>query len=231
MPYKKSDEVPVNWGKLLQDKLEAWRGGGQHARGIAEYITNCDDSYRRKEKFKGQVIKVEIHSRRGRHIDKLVVRDFAEGMSYHDLEHKFFIYFESASGREKGESVTGRFGTGGKAYAIMNFERCWITSVKDGKECKAWFKWDPERKRIVRGYDNEGYKNIKTTKQNGTVVELYDSFKVNSELMELVANLEKLARIRHVIKNMSSTRKCNTPGENLLFLEYGTYTTVSSTVS
>ncbi|MBI1805261.1 MAG: exo-alpha-sialidase [Ignavibacteriae bacterium] len=30
---------------------------------------------------------------------------------------------------------------------------------------------------------------------------------------------------------MSSTRKCNTPGENLLFLEYGTYTTVSSTVS
>jgi hypothetical protein len=129
-----SDEVPVDWGKLLETQLERWQGGGSHGRGIAEYISNCDDSYRRLKKFHGKTIEVEIHSKRGRHIDKLVIRDFAEGMSYDNLENKFFKYFESASGRERGQPVTGRFGTGGKAYAIMNFESCWITSVKNGLE-------------------------------------------------------------------------------------------------
>lgn len=122
MNMQKSDEVPVNWGKLLEDQLERWRGGGTHGRGIAEYITNSDDSYRRLKKFSDQVIEVEVHSKRGRHIDKLIIRDFAEGMSYGDLENRFFPYFESFSGREQGELVTGKFGTGGKAYAIMNFE-------------------------------------------------------------------------------------------------------------
>jgi hypothetical protein len=120
-----SDEVPVDWGKLLESQLERWRGGRSHARGIAEYISNCDDSYRRRKKFSGQKIDIEIHSKRGRHIDSIVITDSAEGMSYDDLENKFFRYFESASGRDHGELVTGRFGTGGKAYAIMNFEHCW----------------------------------------------------------------------------------------------------------
>ena len=201
MPVKKADEVPVEWGKLLENQLERWRGGGQHGRGIAEYITNSDDSYRRQGKYKGQVIKVEIHSKRGRHTDKLIVKDFAEGMNFPDLEKKFFRYFESVSGREEGKNVTGRFGTGGKAYAIMNFSQCWISSVKNGKECKAWFKWDSDRKRIIKGYDNGGDKNLKTTKENGTVIELLDSFKVNLELVDLIGSLEKLARIRHVLKN------------------------------
>lgn len=200
-----SDEVPVDWGKLLETQLERWRGGRSHGRGIAEYISNSDDSYRRLKQFREQRIEVEIHSKRGRHIDKLVIRDFAEGMSYDDLENKFFRYFESASGREHGELVTGRFGTGGKAYAIMNFEHCWITSTKDGLESKAWFKWDSERKRIVRDYNAGGYKNRKVKNGNGTIVELEHSLKVNQDLMELVASLEKLPRIRHVIKNQEVT--------------------------
>jgi hypothetical protein len=200
-----SDEVQVDWGKLLETQLERWQGGGSHGRGIAEYISNCDDSYRRLKKFHGQPIEVEIHSRRGRHIDKILIRDFAEGMSYDDLEKKFFQYFWSASGRERGQPVTGRFGTGGKAYAIMNFESCWMTSVKDGFENKAWFKWDTERKRIVRDYNKAGYKNQRVNKPNQTTVELEDSHKVNHELIELVANLEKLPRIRHVIKNQKVT--------------------------
>src|SRR5206468_3144644 len=106
---------------------------------------------------------------------------------------------------EHGELVTGRFGTGGKAYAIMNFEHCWITSSKDGLESKAWFKWDSERKRIVRDYNSGGYKNRKVNNANGTVVELEHSLKVNQDLMELVASLEKLPRIRHVIKNQEVT--------------------------
>lgn len=95
----KSDEVYINVGNMLEAQLERWRGGRSHGRGIAEYITNSDDSYRRLRKFSDQKIEVEIHSRRGRHIDKLVIRDFAEGMSLDDFENKFFLYFESASGK------------------------------------------------------------------------------------------------------------------------------------
>lgn len=200
-----SDEVPVDWGKLLESQLERWRGGGSHGRGIAEYISNSDDSYRRLKQFSGQQIEVEIHSERGRHIDKLLIRDFAEGMSYDDLENKFFRYFESASGRKQGELVSGRFGTGGKAYAIMNFERCWITSVKERLESKAWFKWDTDRKRIVRDYNSGGYTNRQVKKPNQTIVELEHSVKVNADLMELVASLEKLPRIRHVVRNQKVT--------------------------
>src|SRR5450759_1009487 len=78
---KNSDEVYINVGNMLEAQLERWRGGKSHCHGIAEYITNSDDSYRRLKKFSDQKLEVEIHSRRGRHIDKLVIRDFAEGMS------------------------------------------------------------------------------------------------------------------------------------------------------
>ena len=129
--------VPVNQGRLLENQLKKWQGGSHHPRGIAEYISNSDDSYRRLGKLLNETIIVEIYSnsKTGKKIDKLIVKDFAEGMSFDDLENKFFQYFESFSGREKGEKVTGRFGTGGKAYAIMNFRHCWITSVKNGKSC------------------------------------------------------------------------------------------------
>src|SRR5207249_419405 len=84
-----SDEVYINVGNMLEAGLERWRGGRSHGRGIAEYITNSDDSYRRLKKFSDQKIEVEIHSRRGRHIDKVVIRDFAEGMSLDDFENNF----------------------------------------------------------------------------------------------------------------------------------------------
>jgi len=116
-PTNHSDEVYVNVGNMLEAQLERWRGGRSHGRGIAEYITNSDDSYRRLKRFSDQKIEVEIHSRRGRHIDKVIIRDLAEGMSLDDFENKFFLYFESASGRDQGELVSGQFGTGGKAYA------------------------------------------------------------------------------------------------------------------
>jgi Histidine kinase-, DNA gyrase B-, and HSP90-like ATPase len=199
-----SDEVYVNVGNMLEAQLERWRGGRSHGRGIAEYITNCDDSYRRLRKFSDQKIEVEIHSRRGRHIDKVIIRDFAEGMSLDDFENRFFLYFESASGRDHGELVSGQFGTGGKAYAIMNFHQCWITSVKDGLENKAWFKWDPKRKKILRDYTKGGYRNKRVKKPNQTLVELDDSIKSTQDLMELVLGLERLARIRHLLKNRKS---------------------------
>ena len=217
----KSDEVYINVGNMLEAQLERWRGGRSHGRGIAEYITNSDDSYRRLRKFSDQKIEVEIRSRRGRHIDKLVIRDFAEGMSLDDFENKFFLYFESASGRQHGELVSGQFGTGGKAYAIMNFQHCWITSVKDGLENKAWFKWDPKRKKILRDYTRGGYRKKRVKKPNQTVVELENSVKSTQDLTDLVLGLERIARIRHVLKNQKiSVRLHKKSKHEALILEY-----------
>ncbi len=195
--------VPVNVGKLLENQLKKWQGGGHHPRGIAEYISNSDDSYRRLKKVSDQEIVVEVHSRTGKKINKLIIKDNAEGMSYDDLENKFFRYFESFSGRESGEKVTGRFGTGGKAYAIMNFRHCWIISIKDGKECKAWFKWDSENKEIIRGYNNQGYKDKTVNESNGTTVILESSIKVSLSLNDFILHLEKLARNRHILKSQN----------------------------
>jgi len=134
-------------------------------------------------------------------IDKLIIEDYAEGMSHDDLESKFFQYFDSYSGRDRGEKVSGKFGTGGKAYAIMNFRHCWIISRKDGKECKAWFKWDSEQKSILYGYDKGGHINKIINEPNGTTVILEDSLQVKSNLEELANLVEKSTRNRHVLKN------------------------------
>ena len=204
METHKPREIPVNWGRLLETQLLTWQGGSQHPKGIGEYITNSDDSYRRLKKITGQKILVNIysrHHRRGKKIDKLTIEDYAEGMSYDDLENRFFHYFDETSGRERGEKVSGKFGTGGKAYAIMNFRHCWILSRKDGKECKAWFKWDGDLKSITYGYDKGGYLNKDTSLPNGTTVILEDSFQVKSNLEDLASLVEKSHRIRHVLKN------------------------------
>lgn len=204
--FSNESEVYVNYGKLLEDNLKKWKGGSQHIRGIGEYITNSDDSYRRQKEFSNKEIDVEIHSERknGRQLDKLIIKDTAEGMSKDDLDTKFFRYFESHSGRISGQSVTGQFGTGGKAYAIMNFKECFIISVKNGKETKAWFKWDSRSKKIIKGYDGKGYSNKSVTKPNGTIVELHKSEnKLNHT--DFVIKLNSLPRIRHVIKSQKVT--------------------------
>ncbi len=198
-----TDLVPVNFGKLLENQLKKWEGGGHHPRGIAEYISNSDDSYRRLRNFNDNLIIVEIYSRSGKKIEKLIIQDFAEGMSFWGIENKFFQYFESFSGREKGEKVTGRFGTGGKAYAIMNFRHCWITSIQNGKECKAWFKWDSKNQCILRGYNSGGYKDKITESPNGTIIMLESSIRVSQQLKDFVVHLEKLSRIRHILKCQS----------------------------
>ncbi|HUX59535.1 MAG TPA: ATP-binding protein [Bacteroidales bacterium] len=205
--------VPVNVGRLLENQLKKWEGGGHHPRGIAEYITNSDDSYRRLKKYNDNLIIVEIHSRSGEKIEKVIVQDFTEGMSFSDLENKFFQYFESFSGREKGEKVIGRFGTGGKAYAIMNFRHCWITSVQNGKECKAWFKWDYQNKQIIRGYNNGGYKDTETVSPNGTIIVLESSINVKHQLKDFVVHLEKLGNIRHILKSQKIIFKIIRPNQ------------------
>lgn len=201
-PETMPDEVYVNYGRLLENDLLKFKGKHHHVRGLAEYISNSDDSYRRQDKFHNQEIRVELVSQRGRFLDEVRISDTAEGMSHDGLENEFFRYFESHSGRAEGKLVSGQFGTGGKAYAIMNFAECWITSVKNGKECKAWFKWDTTKKKIIKAYDKDGYIDKPVSKPNGTVIELLRS--ANSlMLIDMVEKLNQIARIRHVIKNQS----------------------------
>lgn len=203
-PETMPDEVYVNYGRLLENDLLKFKGKHHHVRGLAEYISNSDDSYRRQDKFHDQEIRVELVSYRksGRYLDEVRIKDTAEGMSYDALENEFFRYFESHSGRTEGKLVTGQFGTGGKAYAIMNFAECWITSVKDGRECKAWFRWDTNKKKIIKAYDRGGYIDKPVNRPNGTVIELMKSSN-SLTLVEMVEKLNRIARIRHVIKNQS----------------------------
>jgi hypothetical protein len=46
-----SKAVPINVGNLLENALEKWKGGSHHVRGVGEYISNSDDSYRRLDKY------------------------------------------------------------------------------------------------------------------------------------------------------------------------------------
>ena len=192
--------VNVNYGNVLESKLNEWKGGSRHPYGIAEYINNSDDSYRRLGNFSDQEIFVEIHTRTAKRINKLIIKDNAEGMSYEDLENKFFQYFDSYSGRSSGAKVRGQFGTGGKAYAIMNFRNCWIESVKDGLKSKARFYWDHNHKQIMKEYDNGGFVNQPTTQPNGTIIVLEEAIKVNTNPEGFVDYLEKLPGLRHVLK-------------------------------
>jgi hypothetical protein len=76
---------------------------------------------------------------------------------------------------------------------------------------------DPKRQRIVKGYNKGGYRDKVVKKQNQTVVGLQDSIKVTKELAELVLGLEKLPRIRHVLKNQRVTVRLVKRGEHELF--------------
>lgn len=197
---KSKEVVNVNYGNVLESKLNEWKGGSRHPYGIAEYINNSDDSYRRLGKFSGQEIFVEIQTRTAKRINKLIIRDNAEGMSFEDLESRFFQYFDSYSGRSTGAKVRGQFGTGGKAYAIMNFRNCWIESVKDGLKSKAKFFWDHNLKQIMKEYDNGGFVNQPTSEMNGTTIVLEEAIKVNTNPEGFVDYLEKLPGLRHVLK-------------------------------
>ena len=193
----------VNWGNVLESKLNEWKGGSRHPHGIAEYINNSDDSYRRLGKYSGKKIFVEIHTRSAKRINKLIIRDTAEGMSFDDLENNFFQYFESYSGRDKGAKVRGQFGTGGKAYAIMNFKYCWIESVKNGLKSKARFFWDPKSKEILKEYDHGGFINKPSDEPNGTIITLEEAYSVKTIPEDFVEYLEKLPGLRHVLKEQN----------------------------
>ena len=99
---------------------------------IVELVTNSDDSYNRLNKSMDRAGRIEIYIERvkGGKCKKLVVKDFAEGMSREQLQ-KAIIFGEEASRFETGRSVRGLFGRGLKE-AIIALGQGEIATIHDG---------------------------------------------------------------------------------------------------
>lgn len=139
--------------------------------GIVELVTNSDDSYKRLED-KGREsdgrIEIYVDRKKGGICKKLIVKDFAEGMTKEELE-KAIVFAEETSGFKEGKSVRGLFGRGLKETIIALGEGE-IRTVKDGRlsRTKVWL--DKEGK---PQYDDEALsESIATEEPNGTEINI-----------------------------------------------------------
>jgi len=153
--------------------------------GIVELVTNSDDSYKRLE-GKGQNVseKIEIHviRQKGGICKKLIVTDFAEGMSREELEEAIVFAGET----KLGASIRGLFGRGLKE-TIMALGEGEIKTVKEAK-CSTTRLWC-EKKFHKPQYDDEMLsKSCDTSEPSGTSINIkitnekikittYDNFK------------------------------------------------------
>lgn len=140
--------------------------------GIVELITNCDDSYKRIE-LNGQrtcgEIKIYVNRKKGGICERLIVEDFAEGMTKEELE-KAIVFGGETSGFESGRSVRGLFGRGLKETIIALGEGE-IKTIKNCKACrtKLWFN----RKLRKPQYDDELLNNIgDSSEKDGTEIDI-----------------------------------------------------------
>jgi hypothetical protein len=140
--------------------------------GIVELITNADDSYKRMENNKEHTtgeIEVYVNRKKGGICEKLIVRDYAEGMTQDTLK-KAIEFASETSGYEKTKTVRGLFGRGLKE-TIVALGRGQITTVKDNKMCSTSLWSDKKTKRSL--YDDEQLEDICDTKEkNGTEVNI-----------------------------------------------------------
>lgn len=140
--------------------------------GIVELVTNCDDSYKRLEDEGQEVggkIEVYVNRKKGGICEKLIVKDFAAGMTKEQLE-KAIEFAGVTSGFEEGRSVRGLFGRGLKE-TIIALGDGEIKTIKNGKECKTrlWF----DKKLRKPQYDDELLEDIKNTQEkDGTVINI-----------------------------------------------------------
>lgn len=138
--------------------------------GIVELVTNSDDSYKRIEQ-RGQTVegKIEIYidRKKGGICEKLIVRDYAEGMDSKELE-KSIEFASETSGFIKGKTVRGLFGRGLKE-TIIALGKGEIKSFKNGK-CYRTRLWVDQRTKRPQ-YDDEMLKeSLDTTNKNGTEI-------------------------------------------------------------
>jgi len=113
---------------------------------IVELVTNSDDGYNRPHESTNREGQIEIYVERikGGKCKKLVVKDFAEGMSREQLQ-KAITFGEEASGFEIGRSVRGLFGRGLKE-AILALGEGEINTIHDGVLDGARIWLDPNRR-------------------------------------------------------------------------------------
>ncbi len=140
--------------------------------GIVELITNSDDSYRRLEekgkKVSGE-IEIYVNRKKGGICEKLIVKDFAEGMTKEELE-KALEFAGETSGFRRGKSVRGLFGRGLKETIIALGEGEIIT-VKNGKLCRTKLWLDQKTKKPK--YDDQLLENVQnTSEKDGTTVDI-----------------------------------------------------------
>lgn len=138
--------------------------------GIVELITNSDDSYRRlkdeDKKVSGEIL-IYVNRRKGGICEKLIVKDFAEGMTRDELE-KAIVFGGETSGFEAGRSVRGLFGRGLKE-TIISLGEGEIKTIKNGKLCGTKLWWDKKIKKPQ--YDDELLDNVLDTKEpDGTEI-------------------------------------------------------------
>jgi hypothetical protein len=140
--------------------------------GIVELVTNSDDSYRRLEEkgiYRDGKISIYISREKGGICRRLIVEDFAEGMSPEEL-NRAIVFGAETSGISEGRSVRGIFGRGLKETIIALGEGR-IISRKNGlaTETRLWL--DKETKRPQ--YDDEMLQRTKaTTEPDGTKVDI-----------------------------------------------------------
>ncbi|MGB9687078.1 MAG: ATP-binding protein [Rectinema subterraneum] len=140
--------------------------------GIVELVTNSDDSYRRladKGLSRNGRISIYVCREKGGICRRLMVEDFAEGMSKEELR-KAIIFGAEVSGITEGRSVRGLFGRGLKETIIALGEGQ-ITSRKNGRVTKTRLWLDKGKKRPL--YDDEMLDKAEITAEpDGTRVDI-----------------------------------------------------------
>jgi hypothetical protein len=140
--------------------------------GIVELVTNSDDSYKRLEergKPTNGIVDICASRKKGGIADRLVVKDFAEGMTREELE-KALEFGGETSGFSTGKTVRGFFGRGLKETIIALGEGE-ITSMKNGKLCRTrvWF----DRKAKKPQYDDDILNSVESTSDpDGTEISI-----------------------------------------------------------
>jgi len=170
---------------------------------IVELVTNSDDSYRRlEEEGIDHCGRIEIHisRRKGGVCEKLVVKDWAEGMTREKLQQAIEFAGET-SGFEEGKSVRGMFGRGLKE-TIIALGKGIIKTVKDGKKHQTRLWWDSEEKEPL--YDDEMLNRTEdTSEENGTEINIRVTNKRIKvpEMKTLSAQISNHYALRRITQN------------------------------
>lgn len=172
--------------------------------GIVELVTNSDDSYRRLEEngiFREGKISIYVCREKGGLCKRLIVEDFAEGMSTDELG-RAIIFGAEASGLTVGRSVRGLFGRGLKETIIALGEGQ-IISRKNGYLAKTRLWLDKEKRRPL--YDDEMLKKSEVTSEpDGTKIDIIVSNE-KVKLPELVTFKHQLCK-HYAFRDINSSK-------------------------